>query len=113
MDIPAAYVALTEGSLRFLAISHERAHLIGGLLLYALVAAWPLTRRHPALPFAVVALAELINESLQAAYYRSLRLDDTLADLVWTLAVSALLLALTQMMAGGRAGRGVVRPALG
>ncbi|MCW2394368.1 MULTISPECIES: hypothetical protein [unclassified Sphingobium] len=113
MDIPAAYVALVEGSLRFLAISHERGHLIGGLLLYAMVAAWPLTRRHPALPFAVVALAELINESLQAAYYRSLRLDDTLSDLVWTLAVPALLLALTQMIASDRAERGVARPALG
>ncbi|MCW2397851.1 hypothetical protein [Sphingobium sp. B2D3C] len=113
MDIPAAYVALTEGSLHFLALSHERAHLIGGLLLYAMVAAWPLTRRHPALPFAVVALAEFMNESLQAIYYRSLRLDDTLADLVWTLALPALLLALTQMIASGRAERGVVRPALG
>ena len=114
MDLPAVYVALTEESLRLLSISHEMAHLWGGLLLYRLFASLPQARRLPALPFLAVALAELTNETLQAAYYKSLRLDDTIADIGWTLSLPALLLIGTLLLSPGLSGvRQNGRPALG
>jgi len=91
MDLPATYVALTEGVLHTFSLSHEAGHFWAGVILYLAVLALPQARSVPALPFLAVLCAELFNESVQAAYYGSWRVADTLADIGWTLAVPAIL----------------------
>lgn len=85
MDLPAAYVAATEGLLAALSLSHEMAHFWGGLLLYVAAALLPGARRMAPFPFLTVLAAALFNESVQAAFYGSWRAADTGADIVWTL----------------------------
>ncbi len=85
MDLPAAYVASTEGLLAALSLSHEMAHFWGGLLLYVAASLLPGARRVAAFPFLTVLAAELCNESVQAAFYGAWRPADTGADIVWTL----------------------------
>jgi hypothetical protein len=93
MELPAIYVALTETLLRTLSLSHEMAHLWGGVILYSIAFSVPLARRFVALPLVVVCVAEAVNERLQAAYYGSWRINDTVADLGWTLTIPAILYA--------------------
>jgi hypothetical protein len=91
MELPGIYVALTESLLRILSLSHEMAHLWGGVILYSLALCVPLARRVVALPVVVVCIAEAMNERLQASHYGSWRINDTLADLGWTLTVPFML----------------------
>lgn len=102
MELSAIYVALTEGLLQKLSLSHEAAHLWGGLFLYAVVFSLPLARRYAALPFAAVCAAQLFNEGLQAIHYSALRADDTLADFIWTLTLPALTYSATAVSRGLR-----------
>ena len=94
MDIPSLYVTLTERLLGLLAISHELGHLGGGLLIYLVVLAFTGMRRAPMLPMAAVFIAEGLNETIQANHYGSWRINDTLADIAWTVALPLMLFAL-------------------
>ena len=85
MDLPATYVALTEGLLRIIPISHPMAHLNGGLIIYLGMQYLMGERRAALVPLLAVAFAEGLNESIEAAYYGSWRIDDTLGDIGWTL----------------------------
>ena len=84
MDLPAVYVALTEGFLHIVPISHPMAHLNGGLIIYLGMQFLMGTRRAALLPLLAVFFAEGLNECLEAAYYGSWRIDDTLGDIAWT-----------------------------
>lgn len=84
MDLPAAYVATTESLLAMLRLSHQLGHLNGGLILY-LGAQYLLgARRDSLFPLTIVFVAEAFNECIQAAFYHSWRVPDTLADIAWT-----------------------------
>ncbi len=85
MDLPAAYVALTEGLLRIVPLSHPMAHLNGGLVIYLGMQLLMGTRRAALAPLLAVCFAEGLNECLEAAYYGSWRIDDTLGDVALTL----------------------------
>ncbi|GEM_PF-1482184 len=115
MDLPAFYVATTESLLHAAGISHEMAHGAGGLLLYLALLTLPAARRRHLLPLLGVLLAELFNEMVQAAFHGSWRVPDTLADMVWTLCLPALLCGLAHgrrhSVAGPRRAPGV-RPAV-
>ena len=110
MNLPVFYVSVTEGVLQALSISHEAAHFWGGLLLYGMAFCSPFARRAPTIPFLIVLTAELINECLQAVHYGSWRIDDTLADIGWTLLLPVVFLGFTLLLphwpaAGRRADR--------
>jgi hypothetical protein len=84
MDLPAAYVATTESLLAMLRLSHQLGHLNGGLILYLGSQYLLGGRRASFFPLAIVFIAEASNECIQAAFYHSWRLPDTLADIAWT-----------------------------
>lgn len=91
MDLPALYVASTESLLSALAISHQLGHLAGGLILYAGALALIGTRRPSVLPLLLVMAAEIFNEAVQARFYGSWRMADTLGDALWTIMLPLLL----------------------
>jgi hypothetical protein len=93
MDFPSLYVTTTEATLRSLSLSHELAHLGAGLLLYFGVLGFMGSRRALVLPLAVVMLVEGLNEAVQAAHYGSWRVNDTFADIVWTVLLPLMLFA--------------------
>ena len=93
MDLPATYVATVESLLALLSISHELGHLGGGLMIYFGVLGIMAPRRVGWLPLLAVILAELFNESMQAAFYGDWRIADTLGDIGWTVTLPCLLCA--------------------
>lgn len=84
MDLPAAYVATTESLLATLSISHQLGHLSAGLIIYLVVRYALGSGRANLFALLAVFLAEFGNEALQAAYYGSWRMADTIADIGWT-----------------------------
>jgi len=93
MDLPATYVATVENLLALLSISRELGHLGGGLMIYFGILAFMAPRRAGWLPLLAVILAELFNESMQAAFYGDLRMADTLGDIGWTVTLPCLIFA--------------------
>jgi sugar phosphate permease len=91
MNLPALYVASTEQLLGFLAISHQMGHLGAGLIIYAVMMALVGARQLSALPLVAVVIAELFNETVQAAFYGSWRTADTIGDIIWTVGLPLLL----------------------
>jgi hypothetical protein len=92
MDIATTYVDAIEQLVATLGISHDMAHVHGGLALY-LAAQFVLgDRRGSPRALLVVMAAEFANELLEAMHYGSWRWHDTAGDIVATLLWPSMLL---------------------
>lgn len=87
------YHRLIEAFLATTGMSPEMAHINIGLGLYVLAQIAFRDRRGTYRAFAVVVLAELFNELMDAIHFGSLRLEDTAADLALTFAWPLILIA--------------------
>ncbi|HEX7855560.1 MAG TPA: hypothetical protein VF503_17895 [Sphingobium sp.] len=96
MDITGIYVTVIETVLNGIGMTHEMAHLHGGLAIYVGVQMLLRTRRASAIALQAVAGAEIINEVLEYGHYGSWRLPDTAQDIVMTLFWPTLLFLLAK-----------------
>lgn len=85
MILADTYVGTIEQLLATLGMSHEMAHVHGGLALYLLAQLVLDDRRGSPRALMVVATAEFANELLERLVYGSWRWADTSSDIVGTL----------------------------
>jgi hypothetical protein len=85
MDLSAFYVAQANMLTEMLGVSHAMMHVHAGLAIYLGAKFVLRTRRASVYALLAVLNAELANELMDYAHYGSLRIDDTLMDIVATL----------------------------
>jgi hypothetical protein len=85
MDIIAAYNDLTEAIVLATGMSRPLLHVHVGMAIYVLVRLAIRERRASLYALGIVLALELANETMNALYYGSWRIEDTTADIFATL----------------------------
>lgn len=86
MDLISQYEALILAIVDFTGASHRELHVHAGLLIYCLSQLFLGTTRGSKRALAVTLFVELFNETMNRLYFGSWRPDDTLMDILATMA---------------------------
>lgn len=85
MDFSLSYHQFTEALVTTFGVSRGEMHMHAGLLIYVTSQIILGTRRASMAALGTVVFVECLHETMQALYYGSLRIDDTLSDIALTL----------------------------
>lgn len=85
MDVSLSYHEFTEAMVTAFGFSRGEMHMNAGLLIYVTSQIILGTRRASIAALGTVLFVECLHESMQALFYGSWRINDTLTDVVLTL----------------------------